>query len=426
VLLPELVHQFRRFNTHILLENIYGPTEVTVYSSKYALSDWDGIGSIPIGKPLRNIRLFILDRNGCFQPGEVPGELCIGGVGLARGYLNRSELTAERFLTVFYKSYRSYRSYFSKKIYKTGDLGRLLPDGNIELSGRIDNQVKIRGIRIEIGETENRLLAQPGIQETVVTAKDDENGDKYLCAYVIPAPGKKPRTSGLRKYLSEELPGYMIPSYFVYLDRMPLTLNGKIAREMLPNPKEAGINLETEYKEPCGEIEQKIAQTWKEFFALERIGIDDNFFELGGDSLKAMVIISRIHKKLGVEPALDEFLKKPTIRNLAISAAGKIQVKQFLDNMIGGIGIDRQQEKRGEPGTGTAGIERELQGYVQQDVILFNPQTDMLNQKKLFCFPPGTAYGMAYKTLSLYLPAYSIYAFNFKKKKIESVSTWKS
>jgi amino acid adenylation domain-containing protein len=394
------------FKERIQLVNVYGPTETTLAKLFYRIQPQDlNRTIIPVGKPIDGAQVLILDslKQKC-RPGK-KGEIYIRTPFISSGYYNDPRLTRE----VFIKN--PYGRHPNDIIYKTGDLGRLLPDGNIELSGRIDFQVKIRGIRIEIGEIENRLLAHQDIQETVVIAKDDENGDKYLCAYVIPAPGKKPRPSDLRKYLSDELPGYMIPSYFVFLDKMPLTLNGKLAREMLPAPKEAGINLETEYKEPRGEIEQKIAQTWTEFFGVERIGIDDNFFELGGDSLKAMVIISRIQKKLGVEPALDEFLKNPTIRNLAISAAGKIQVKQFLDHMLGGI--DKLQEKRGEPGTDTAEIERDLLQYVEQDVILFNPQTDRLNRRKLFCFPPGTAYGMAYKTLSLYIPAYSFYAFNF-------------
>ncbi|UCH92952.1 MAG: amino acid adenylation domain-containing protein, partial [Candidatus Aminicenantes bacterium] len=239
VLLPQSVNKFKALNSNVILENLYGPTEAAVYASKYSLSDWAGTGTIPIGSPLQNMKLYILDKNDNLQPMGVPGELCIAGTGVARGYLNQPELTAEKFDqdeqqnvpgSRFYWSYMSYSSY----IYKTGDFARWLPDGNIEFRGRIDQQVKIRGFRIELGEIENHLLNHNHIKEAVVTAQANPAGDMALHAYIVPA--KEFDTAGLREYLSGKLPEYMIPAYFIQLDRIPLTTSGKINRKALPEP----------------------------------------------------------------------------------------------------------------------------------------------------------------------------------------------
>ncbi|MGD2089144.1 MAG: amino acid adenylation domain-containing protein [Candidatus Aminicenantes bacterium] len=342
VLGPELVRKFRRLNTAVKLENIYGPTEGTIYSSKYSLSHWDGNETVPIGKPLQNTTLYILDKNNRLQPMGIPGELGIGGTGTARGYLNKPELTAEKFILAhsswliadrsakqgevpasgdseeFPMSYElPAMSYF----YKTGDLVRWLPDGNIEFLTRIDYQVKIRGFRIELGEIETHLLTGTYVKEAVVTTREDETGAKYLCAYIVPgnagafdpSPGMAER---LKKHLLQVLPGYMIPSFFVSLDKIPLTPNGKVDRRALPEPtREAG----GDYRPPRDKLEEILAEIWGQLlnYSQSRPGIDDNFFERGGHSLKAMVLVDRIHKELEVTIPLAEVFKTPTIRGAA-------------------------------------------------------------------------------------------------------------
>ena len=178
----ELRNWYDTLGDRIQLVNLYGPTEAAVYTTNYSLSKWDGTGNVPIGKPLSNVTVYILDKYEHIQPMGIPGELSIGGEGLARGYLNRPELTAEKFLPI---SNRSYRSYISKEIYKTGDLARWLPEGNIEFLGRMDHQVKIRGFRIELGEIENQLLTHEKVNEAVLIAREDSSKDKYLCAYLV-------------------------------------------------------------------------------------------------------------------------------------------------------------------------------------------------------------------------------------------------
>jgi amino acid adenylation domain-containing protein len=294
------------------LVNNYGPTENSVAAAAFPVDKH--YHNIPIGKPIHNNCIFIL--NTCdlkLQPIGVVGELCIGGDSLSRGYLNNPELTAERF--VDYRSNRSYRTYFSEKIYKTGDLARWLPDGNIEFIGRVDQQVKIRGFRIELGEIESQLEKHDKIREAVVTAKESKNGEKYLCAYVV-ADNECP-VSQLGQYLSRQLPGYMIPSHFVKLDMIPLTPGGKVDRKVLPEP-DAPTGTEA-YTAPQDEIEKKLVEIWSEVLSLEKekIGIDANFFWLGGHSLRAITMVSRVHKELNVKLPLAVLFKIPAIRDLA-------------------------------------------------------------------------------------------------------------
>ncbi|HLP62280.1 MAG TPA: amino acid adenylation domain-containing protein, partial [Candidatus Deferrimicrobium sp.] len=313
-LLPGLVEKFRDLNTGITLENIYGPTESTVYSCKYSLSGWNGIGDIPIGQPLANTKLYILNKYHYLQPVGIAGELCISGPGLARGYLNNPELTADRF-------YRSYRSYMTYIFYKTGDLTRWQPDGNIEFLGRVDHQVKIRGFRIELGEIENRLLNYPGIKEVVVLAHEEETGDKYLCAYFVSA--REHERTELQEYLSMTLPDYMIPAYFTSLEKIPLTPNGKIDRRALPKPE---LKAGESYTAPRNEIETKLLGLWSGVLGRDAlhasqlqasIGMDDNFFRLGGHSLKATLLAAKIHKVFNVKISLLEIFKNPTISGLS-------------------------------------------------------------------------------------------------------------
>ncbi len=322
-LLPGIVNKFRELGSAPVLENIYGPTEAAIYAAKYSLSEWDGASAIYIGKPVGNVKLYILDQYHMPRPVGIAGELYIAGKGLARGYLNNPGLTSRGFIDLnrSYKSHMSYKSYESHIFYSTGDLARWQRDGNIEFLGRIDHQVKIRGFRIELEEIESQLLNHIEVKEALVLAKTEPRGDKYLCAYVVLNNPEAMHQSSLvfsklRKHLSQSLPDYMIPAYFVPLETMPLTPNGKINRKALPHPK---LPITVVYSAPRNNLEEKLAAIWAHVLALEKdkIGIDSNFFELGGHSLKVNAVISRIHKELHVIVPMMEMFRTPTIRKLA-------------------------------------------------------------------------------------------------------------
>jgi amino acid adenylation domain-containing protein len=334
-LVPELVNRFRRLNITIQLENLYGPTEGTVYASGYSLSEWKGSCNIPIGKPLPNVKLYILDKKGHDKTIGETGELCIAGAGVARGYLNNPVLTAEKFDQDFQdyqddqdekrkkKATGKYSStslplYPSTSLYRTGDLARWLPEGNIEFMGRIDHQVKIRGFRIELGEIENQLLKHKDIEEAVVIPRIDETNDKYLCAYIVGkgAFGKTPNSTDLREYLSQTLPNYMLPSYFVHMEKIPITSNGKVDRKALPVPD---AEIGDDYIAPRDEIEAQLATLWSEVLGIEqkRIGIDTSFFKIGGHSLKAATLVSKIHKAFHVMLSMMEIFEFPKLKDLA-------------------------------------------------------------------------------------------------------------
>lgn len=323
--------------------NLYGPTEDTIWTTWTEVKPNQSNKKYPsIGKPIANHRVYIIDPDFNLQPLGIPGELCIAGEGLAVGYLNRPELTAEKFIEQVagagdrrrWKYTTSNKKLLQgamrkapcakrfppgrrrQKVYRTGDLVRWLPSGDIEFLGRIDNQVKIRGFRIETREIEIYLSNHDSINEVVVLVKEDNNRDKYLCAYITCRNEPKVSASELREFLSEFLPTYMIPSYFVILDTIPLTPNGKIDRKALPAPK---VVTEKSQVPPRNEIEKKLSVIWSEVLSHPQVGIDDNFFQLGGHSLKATAAISRIQKELNIKLPLIEFFKTPTIRGLVDS-----------------------------------------------------------------------------------------------------------
>ncbi|MDQ1349715.1 MAG: polyketide synthase PksJ [Acidobacteriota bacterium] len=319
----ELVRRFRQFNTSIRLENLYGPTEGTVYASGYSLSQWSGSTDISIGKPLDNVKLYILDNEGRHKAiGEI-GELTIAGVGVARGYLNNPELTAERFIN---KSFAGVQGGLFQKpplvLYKTGDLSRWLPDGNIEFLGRADHQVKIRGFRVELGDVENQLLEHPKIKEAVVVLREEEKGDKYLCAYIVSE--EELSVSGLRDFLSEKLSAFVIPQYFVMMDKLPLTPSGKVNRRQLPAPDRSRPKLDTTYVPPRTELEKIIGNAWKEVLKLENVGIHDRFFDLGGNSLKFIQVNNKLEPYLGKDKEIPVVImfQYPTIHSLAEYLSG--------------------------------------------------------------------------------------------------------
>lgn len=287
--------------------HVYGPTESTVFATYYfADSVDDKCHTVPIGKPLSNTKIYIVDRDGCLCPVGVPGELCISGDGIAKEYLNRPELTANKFVP---NPFVEKEDTGNQIMYRTGDLAKWLPDGNIEFIDRIDTQVKLRGFRIELGEIEARLLELEGVKEAFVAVIEDMGG-KYLCAYIV-GDGKTDETA-LKKELSSKLPDYMIPSCFVYLDKMPLTQNGKVDRKALPEP---GIGTWANiYEAPSGEIEERLTIIWQDILGVQNIGVKDDFFAVGGHSLKAALLASRIHKEFGVEMTLKEVFTLKSIK----------------------------------------------------------------------------------------------------------------
>jgi acyl carrier protein len=243
-------------------------------------------------------------------PIGVAGELYIGGDGLARGYFNRPNLTAEKFIA------HPFSDEPQARIYNTGDMARYLPDGTIECLGRMDHQVKIRGFRIELGEIEAVLGQHPGIEESVVIVREDVPGDKRLVGYLIANQEPVPTVGELRSFLKQKLPDYMVPSAFVQLEAMPLTPNRKVDRKVLPKP-EADSSSEQGYVAPRTEAEQKIAEVWQEVLNLKRVGVTDDFFELGGHSLLATQVMSRINKLFNIQLPLRRFFEATTIETLA-------------------------------------------------------------------------------------------------------------
>jgi amino acid adenylation domain-containing protein len=268
------------------LWNMYGPTETTIWSTVERIDD--STVPVTIGKPIGNTRIYILDPHGRTVPVGVPGEIHIGGEGVALGYHGRDDLTEERFVPDPFDGCDGHR------MYRTGDLGRFKVDGRIEHLGRIDYQVKIRGFRIELGEIESVLASHPAVSEAVTVA----HGDR-LVAYIVYEPGQDLMVSEVRSFLREELPTYMIPAIVVAMDALPLTPNGKIDRKALPDPFEQGSVAEREYVEPRTELARLVAEIWSELLSVDRVGAHDNFFDLGGHSLLAMQVVARVEQRVG-------------------------------------------------------------------------------------------------------------------------------
>jgi len=289
------------------LWNLYGPTETTIWSALCRVDSKDS--RISIGHPIANTQIYILDAHLQPVPIGVPGDLYIGGDGLARGYLNRPDLTKERFIP------NPFSDEAGARLYKTGDLARYFPDGNIEFLGRIDGQVKIRGFRIELGEIENVLAQAPGVREAIVLAREDTPGEKRLVAYMVPDRNLSSLTGELRTFLKEKLPEYMVPSAFVELERLPLTPSGKVDRQALPLPDQS----EETFVSPRTSIEEALTRIWADILKLERVGIHDNFFHFGGHSLLATHVISGIRSAFQTEIPLRALFEKPTVEELAIA-----------------------------------------------------------------------------------------------------------
>ncbi|QTL38231.1 amino acid adenylation domain-containing protein [Xenorhabdus budapestensis] len=292
--------------------NFYGPTETTVNATAciYEPGHPHSVEDIPIGRPMANTTAYILDTQGQPVPIGVTGELYIGGEGVARGYLNRTELTAERFI------HDPFSNQPAARLYRTGDLGRWLPDGNIRYLGRNDFQIKLRGFRIELGEIETQLVACTGVKDALVIVREDDSGDKRLIAYLVPDSPSPLNTASLREQLSSNLASYMIPTAFVTLEAFPLNQSGKVDRAALPAPNRSA-SVSHEYAAPQGEIEQQLAEIWQSLLGLEQVGRHDNFFELGGHSLLTVQVASRLRQTLNINVTLQDLFLQPTLSDLA-------------------------------------------------------------------------------------------------------------
>jgi hypothetical protein len=290
------------------LWNMYGPTETTIWSSTARVAREEG--PIHIGRPIANTQLYILDSHLQPVPVGVPGELHIGGVGLARGYHHRPELTAEKFIA------DPFAANAGGRIYKTGDLARYLPDGNIEHLGRLDHQVKIRGFRVELGEIEEVLNQHPAVKTSVVIVREDIPGDKRLTAYVVNRNGAV-SPSELREHLRFKLPDYMVPAAFVTQETMPLTPNGKVDRKALPAPSLVRTEAPLNFVAATTPMEQLVTEIWTKELGLAKVGMHDNFFDLGGHSLLLIRVQAKLCEALKSNVSIVELFQYPTIRMLA-------------------------------------------------------------------------------------------------------------
>jgi amino acid adenylation domain-containing protein len=295
------------------LINMYGITETTVHVTYKAIEsdDLNRAGSL-IGRAIPDLQVYVLDQSLNPVPRGVAGELFVGGAGLARGYLRRPDLTAERFLP------HPFSTKPSARLYRTGDLGRYLDQGEIEYLGRIDQQVKVRGYRIELGEIEAVLLAHPSVRQAAVAIREDTRGDKKLIAYLVLHPGAAAIVGELQAYARRKLPAYMVPADFIEIDDLPLTPNGKLNRRALPEPEHRRPDLQVPFVAPDTPIEEALAEIWSEVLDVKRVGVHDSFFDLGGHSLLATQLISRAEDAFRIKIPLRTLFEGPTISSLAL------------------------------------------------------------------------------------------------------------
>jgi amino acid adenylation domain-containing protein len=302
------------------LFNEYGPTEGTVWSSVYRCRSQDMGPSVPIGRPIANTQIYVLNTRLQPVPVGIPGELYIGGAGVTAGYCNQAALTAERFLP------HPFSNGPGERLYKTGDVGRYRPDGTIEFLGRSDHQVKIRGFRIELGEIEAVLREHPAVTEAVVVSREERRGShsqedasqqQRLIAYLVTQQTPPPSPSELRHFLRAKLPDYMVPALFVWLTALPLAPNGKVDHQALPDAAMLGTGIDTTYVMPDSEVERTIAALWQEVLQVERVGIHDNFFDLGGHSLAMVQVHGKLQDIYGSDLSLVDLFRYPTISALA-------------------------------------------------------------------------------------------------------------
>ncbi len=375
-------------DSRITLGNHYGPTEATVLATASSFPVDNPVdGCLPsIGRPIANTELFVLDRWGRPVPVGVAGELFIGGVGLARGYLRRPELTAERFVP------HPFSDVAGARLYRTGDVVRYLPDGNLEFLGRLDDQVKIRGFRIECGEVEAALLGCVGVGEAVVVAREDAPGDKRLVGYVVPVDGSVLSTTELRESLRRVLPDYMVPSAFVVLDGLPLTPNGKVDRKALPAPDGSRPDGATEIVPPSTPTERLVTQVWADVLGVDELSVLDDFFELGGNSLAASRIVNRLQDALGMTLYIPLVFEESTPRRLAARLVTEMGSPSARN--VGGIG-ESIEEFTNAPSVNRSALRPIVRDLGERLVVLFaNPRSGstllrvMLGQSPEVFAPP--------------------------------------
>jgi non-ribosomal peptide synthetase component F len=341
IVLPETLALWHRTPMRAArLLNAYGPTETTITATTFEVPlQSDALWCrqrVPIGRPLVNRTAYILDRCGNPVPIGVPGELYIGGAGLARGYLDRPELDAVKFIADPFSAEPAAR------LYRTGDLACYRPDGNIEFLGRLDQQVKIRGIRVELGEIEAALNQHPAVRDAIALVWDQEirgrqGTDRPLVAYIALHPGESLTVGELQGFLREKLPAFMLPSAYMFLESLPINVSGKLDRRALPAPDLTRPDLTAPFVAPRTPVEEELARIWAQVLGVERVGIHDNFFELGGHSLLATQLISRLRDVFQVELPLRRFFEVSTVAGLAVALAqcqaeqaGSDQVAQLL------------------------------------------------------------------------------------------------
>jgi len=365
---PYHFNKVRARYPRLMFSHVYGPTENTTFTTHYRI-ERSYSGDVPIGRPIANTQVLILDANGSPVPVGVPGEICAAGDGLARGYLNAPELTSRKFVPHPWNA--------AERIYRTGDSGLWRADGTIEYRGRLDDQIKIRGYRIEPAEIEHHILQHPSVKQTLVLAREMSDSGKELVAYITAKEGpREGLTEELREWLNRSLPDYMVPSHIVCLKKMPLNANGKVDRAVLPDPVSADQPIPVQYEAPATETEQEVLAIWEEVLGRSQIGVTDNFFDRGGHSLRIAKAMSLIERKLGVAVPLTVFFTHPTIRELAA---------YIIDGAKFGMsGIDDAMVPLSVAGGGP----------------------------NLFALPPGTGDALGFAQLALLLPC-RFYGFNF-------------
>ncbi|MET0403433.1 MAG: amino acid adenylation domain-containing protein, partial [Cystobacter sp.] len=327
----ELVRAHHEALPRTPLFNEYGPTEATIWSTVHRV-DPSALGSVPIGRAIPGARVYVLDTGLQPVPVGVPGELFVGGGGVARGYLGRPEATSERFLADPFVSSPGAR------LYRTGDLVRWRQDGTLEFLGRQDGQVKVRGFRIETGEVEAALAAYPGLREVAVVAREDGRGGRRLVGYVVPQQSPAPEAEALRGFLRERLPEYMVPAAFVACESLPRTRTGKLDARALPAPELQAATRSTTYVAPRNELEERLVALWREVLGVERVGVDDNFFELGGDSILSIQIVTRAGRA-GIELSPRQVFQNPTVARLAAVANTRLAVRAEQGPVTGPVAL---------------------------------------------------------------------------------------
>jgi len=338
------------------LHNLYGPTEAAVDVTAWPCLREPGARTTPIGRPISNLRIHLLDPGNQPVPVGVPGHLHIGGAGLARGYLRRPELTAERFVP---DPFSGWTSPGGSRLYATGDLARRRPDGVIEFLGRIDHQVKIRGFRIELGEIENALNAHPSVRESVVLARKDGSGGARLVAYVVGRGGESPDVEALRGSLASQLPEYMVPPVFVVLPAFPLNPSGKVDRKALPAPEEHRPE-ETPWIAPRTPVEERLAAIWRELLGVEKVGVLDDFFALGGDSIQGALFVNRLQRELSAILYVMSLFDAPTVGQYAAYLEGSYRDALVAAGWIGAGSRVSAGETAADEGAETEALSRYL------------------------------------------------------------------